>query len=321
MAGFPWFEFAGHILPSRRAQFGDDAGMLRGEPVLKLVERFDGRENGGRDFNGFRFHGGNLSWLAGKGKGFSLHVLLLKLFRRGRGGRWCRGRRVVAAVVGREDAEQKFAAHAGVGGVAGRPFQIGGVLDGQNKFVKRGGVGVLLRGGVFRAADLLHAVLFRRAKGTARGLEGGGFGIRPAFLFERGQVRGVGHRAEHDVAAGEKRTKVIVVMRAGLKFLMELNSLATGEGELGGLGGLRHALVERGQILLLGGGEVAEFAFGGFLAGDVAGNLGAKRVGGGDVGGVQPRADFGVALGGGDDESALVGEDGGRKVRAMGPSF
>jgi hypothetical protein len=44
--------------------------MLRGEPVLKLVERFDGRENGGGDFNGFRFHGGNLSWLAGKGKGF-----------------------------------------------------------------------------------------------------------------------------------------------------------------------------------------------------------------------------------------------------------
>jgi hypothetical protein len=44
--------------------------MLRGEPVLKFVERLDGRENGGGDFNGFRFHGGNLSWFAGNGKGF-----------------------------------------------------------------------------------------------------------------------------------------------------------------------------------------------------------------------------------------------------------
>ena len=52
----------------------------------------------------------------------------------------CRGsrrrrRRVVAAVIGREDAEKKFAAHTGVGGVAGRPFQIGGVLYGQDVFV------------------------------------------------------------------------------------------------------------------------------------------------------------------------------------------
>jgi hypothetical protein len=39
-------------------------------------------------------------------------------------------RRVVAAVVGREDAEQKFTAHAGVGRVSRRPLQIGGVLNG-----------------------------------------------------------------------------------------------------------------------------------------------------------------------------------------------
>jgi len=223
---------------------------------------------------------------------------------------------VVAAVVGRENTEQKFAAHAGVGGVAGRPFQIGGVLDGQNKFVERGGIGVLLRGGVFRAADLLHAVGFRRAKAVARGLEGRGLGIRPAFLLERGQVRGIGHRAKHGVAAGEKCGEVVFIMRADLKFLMEFHGLA-GEGEFGGLGGLRHALMQGGEILLLGGGEVAEFAFGGFLAGDIAGNLGAKPVGGGDVGGVQPRADFGVALGGGDDEAALMGEDGGREVQVF----
>ncbi len=231
-----------------------------------------------------------------------------------------RCRRVVTAVVGREDAQQKFAAHAGVGGVAGRPFQIGGVLDGQNKFVERGGVGVLLRGGVLRAADLLHAVGFRRAKGVARGLEGRGLGIRPAFLFERGQVRGVGHGAKHGVAAGEKCGEVIFVMRADLKFLMEFHGLA-GKGELGGLGSLRHALMQGDEVLLLGGGEVAEFALGGFLAGDVAGNLGAKRVGGADVGGVQPRADFGVALGSGDDEAALMGEDGDGEVRAMGHIF
>ncbi len=35
---------------------------------------------------------------------------------------------MVAAVVGRENAEQKLSAHTGIGRVAGRPFQIGGVL-------------------------------------------------------------------------------------------------------------------------------------------------------------------------------------------------
>ena len=44
-------------------------------------------------------------------------------------------------MVGWEDAEFKFIAHAGVGGVGGRPLQIGGVLYGQDGFVKRGGIG------------------------------------------------------------------------------------------------------------------------------------------------------------------------------------
>ena len=101
---------------------------------------------------------------------------------------------MIATVVGREDAEQKLAAHTGVGGVAGRPFQIGGVLNGQNVFVKRGGVGVLLRGGVLRAADGFDPVLFGRAKTVAGGLKGRGLGVRPAFELERGQVRGVGGR-------------------------------------------------------------------------------------------------------------------------------
>ena len=73
MAGFPRFKFAGHVLSSRRAQFGDDAGLLRRQPILKLVERFEGRENGGGDFNGFRFHGGSLARFAWKGKGFPFH--------------------------------------------------------------------------------------------------------------------------------------------------------------------------------------------------------------------------------------------------------
>jgi hypothetical protein len=67
---FPRFEFTGQVFAPRRAQFSDDDRILCGEPVLKLVERFDGRENGGGNFNGFRFHGGSLSRLAGNGEGF-----------------------------------------------------------------------------------------------------------------------------------------------------------------------------------------------------------------------------------------------------------
>ena len=98
-------------------------------------------------------------------------------------------------------------------------------------------------------------------------------------------------------------------MRADLEFLMQFHGLS-GEGEFGGLGGLRHAAMQRVQVLLLRDGQVAECAFGGFLAGDIAGHFGAKRVGRREVGGGQSRGDFGVVLGGGDDESAVVGEDG-----------
>ena len=73
MAGFPRFEFTGHVFAPRRAQFGDDVRILCREPVLKLIERFDGRENGGWNFNCFRFHSGSLSRLAGNGKIFLLH--------------------------------------------------------------------------------------------------------------------------------------------------------------------------------------------------------------------------------------------------------
>lgn len=223
---------------------------------------------------------------------------------------------MVAAMVGWKDAEAEFIAHAGVGGIAGRPLQIGSVLDGQNKFVERGGVGVFLRGAVLGSALGVFADLFGGPKGVARGLECGGFGIRPALLLEQGQVRGVFHRAKHDVAPAKKRAEIIFIVDANLKFLMQFHGLS-GKGEFGGLGGLRHELVQRVQALCLRSGEVAEFAFGSFLVGDIAGQFGAKIIGGRDIGGVQSGADFGMRLGGGDDEAAVVGEDGNGHMRAF----
>ena len=73
MAGFPGLKFAGQIFPSRRSQFGDDARMPRGEPILKLVECFYRGENRGWDFNGFRFHNGTLSNFALKDKIYQFH--------------------------------------------------------------------------------------------------------------------------------------------------------------------------------------------------------------------------------------------------------
>ena len=78
---------------------------------------------------------------------------------------------MVPAAVRREDAEQKFSAHAGIGGVGGRPFQVGGVLDGQQVFVKRGGVGVLLSNRVFYAPDGFDAVFFEGTKKVTRSLK------------------------------------------------------------------------------------------------------------------------------------------------------
>ena len=73
MAGFPGSEFARQVLSSRGSQFRDDFRILRGKPVLKFVQRLDGRKDGGGDFNSFRFHGGSLSRFAGKGKSFPFH--------------------------------------------------------------------------------------------------------------------------------------------------------------------------------------------------------------------------------------------------------
>lgn len=81
MAGFPGFEFAGQVLPSRRPQFRHYFWILRGEPVLKFVQRLDGREDSGGDFNGFQFHGGSLSRVAGKGKSLLFQGIPTELIR------------------------------------------------------------------------------------------------------------------------------------------------------------------------------------------------------------------------------------------------
>ena len=153
-------------------------------------------------------------------------------------------------------------------------------------------------------------------KAFAGGLEGRGLGIRPAFELQRGQVRGIVHRAEHNIHAAQIGAEVVFVLRADLKFLMQLHGLA-GKGELGGLGRLRHALMQRVQILLLREGQIAEFALRGFLAGHVAGNFLAERVGGGDVAVGQSLGDFRMVFGGGDDESAVVGDNGNGNMRAF----
>jgi hypothetical protein len=61
MAGLPRFEFTRLIVPARGAQLGYDLGILRGEPVLQLVESFYGGENLRGNFNRIlnriHFHG------------------------------------------------------------------------------------------------------------------------------------------------------------------------------------------------------------------------------------------------------------------------
>jgi len=130
---------------------------------------------------------------------FAFSNLILRMRCRGRS----RRRRVIAAVVGRENAEQKLSAHSDVGGVARGELQVGGVLNRQNVFVKRRSIGVLGRGGVFRSAGGQNAKLFGRAKGSSRGLKCRRLGGRPAFECQRGKVRGILHRGQNDVGASQ----------------------------------------------------------------------------------------------------------------------
>ena len=61
MFWLPGFEFSGDVFVSGVTQFRHEFGVLRGEPVLKLIERFHGRKHLHGNFNGVRCHGVNLA--------------------------------------------------------------------------------------------------------------------------------------------------------------------------------------------------------------------------------------------------------------------
>jgi len=219
-------------------------------------------------------------------------------------------------MIRREDAQLEFGAGGGVGRVGGRQFQVGGVLDGQNVFVGVGGVGGFHAGRLFGVA---LAGLLRGGAGGKRGAHGGEglrFGIRPAFEFHRGQIRGGLHGGENDVGAAQHGIQFVGIVDADLKFLVQFHGLA-GKGELGGLARLSHAMQKRIEIGLLRGGEIAGFALGNALAGHVGGQFAEGGGRPGEIIGGQPGGDFGVFLRGGDDEVAIVGDDGDGAVRFM----
>jgi len=222
-------------------------------------------------------------------------------------------------MIRREEAQPEFGAGGGVGRVGGGKFQIGRVLDGQNMFVGVGGVGVFHAGRLFGVA--LAGLLRGGAGGkcAAHGGEGLRLGIRPAFELHGGQIRRGFYGGQNDVGAAQHSIQFVGIVVADLKFLMEFHGLA-GKGELGGLARLAHAVQERIEVGLLGGGEVAGFALGNFLAGRVGGQFaeGGGRLG--EIAGGQPGGDFGVFLRGG-DEVAVVGNDGDGVVYSMGHRF
>ena len=185
-------------------------------------------------------------------------------------------------VGGRKGVEAKRVAHAGIGGIGGRPLQVGGVLNGQQPFVEVGGIGIFLAGADFGAAfgGLLRHI--DGAQALARGHKGRRVGIGPALELERGQVRDVLHGGDNDVGAGQKRAEVIRAGDAHLKFLMQFHGLA-GKGEFGGLARLVHAMLQGVQVRLLVPGERPEFALRVFLAGEVAGDFSERGAGIGDV--------------------------------------
>jgi len=153
-------------------------------------------------------------------------------------------------------------------------------------------------------------------KRAAHGGEGRGLGIRPAPEFHRGQVRGGLHGGENDVGTPQHRTEFVRIVDVDLKFGMELNRLVW-KGEPGGLARLAHAMQQQGEVGLLRKGEVAGLALGNFLAGDVGWHFAEGRGGLGEIIGGQARGDLGIFLRGGNDEVAIVNNDGDWAVRFM----
>lgn len=56
MSGRPRLEFSGNILLPRFSQFCHDSRILRREPVVQFIQRFDGRQHLFRDFDHFTCH-------------------------------------------------------------------------------------------------------------------------------------------------------------------------------------------------------------------------------------------------------------------------
>jgi hypothetical protein len=57
MSGVPRLEFPRGIFLPGLAQFRHDSWILRRQPIVQLVQRFDGREHLFRDFDYFARHG------------------------------------------------------------------------------------------------------------------------------------------------------------------------------------------------------------------------------------------------------------------------
>jgi hypothetical protein len=66
MAGFPRIEFPSQILAARFTQLGDDLGILRCQPVLQFIERFDRRKYWHWNFDGVLRHSRSVSVCAPK---------------------------------------------------------------------------------------------------------------------------------------------------------------------------------------------------------------------------------------------------------------
>lgn len=219
-------------------------------------------------------------------------------------------------MIRRKAAEFEFGADGGVGRVNGRVFQVSSVLDGQDVFVGIGGIAGLHDGRLFGVALAGSLRVDAGRKGSTQSGEGRGVGIRPAFEFHCGQVGRDFDGSQNDVGPAQLGGQVVGVMEANLKFLMQFHGLA-GEGELGGLARLAHAMQQRIQIGLLRGGEVAGFALGNLLAGGVGRQFaeGGGRLG--EIIGRQTGGDIGIFQPGGNDEVAVERDDGNRAVWFM----
>jgi hypothetical protein len=62
MSGLPGFKFSFEVFLSGLAQFRHDAGVLRRQPIIELIKRFDRREHFFWNFHGLTWHDVILSY-------------------------------------------------------------------------------------------------------------------------------------------------------------------------------------------------------------------------------------------------------------------